>query len=52
MIRSIIQLLLVLYTFFICLSRVRDHKHRLSDVCGGVLVGLFTALFFVNYLFF
>ncbi|KAH7728184.1 phosphatidate phosphatase-like protein [Aphelenchoides avenae] len=47
--KSFIHFFLFLLSLFICLSRVRDYKHRLSDVCGGVLLGGIFALFFVYY---
>ncbi|KAE9549267.1 hypothetical protein FO519_007517 [Halicephalobus sp. NKZ332] len=48
-VRSLIQLILASFVCFICTSRVRDFKHRLSDVGGGVLVGTAMGLFFITH---
>uniref|UniRef100_A0A915CSH2 Phosphatidic acid phosphatase type 2/haloperoxidase domain-containing protein n=1 Tax=Ditylenchus dipsaci TaxID=166011 RepID=A0A915CSH2_9BILA len=47
--RSFIQFIIFLFVYFICLSRVHDHKHRLSDVAGGALIGLGTGTFFMCF---
>uniref|UniRef100_A0A0K0FIJ3 AcidPPc domain-containing protein n=1 Tax=Strongyloides venezuelensis TaxID=75913 RepID=A0A0K0FIJ3_STRVS len=39
-IKHFIQLLVVSLSIFVPLSRVRDFKHRLSDVSGGLLLGI------------
>uniref|UniRef100_A0A0K0ERF3 AcidPPc domain-containing protein n=1 Tax=Strongyloides stercoralis TaxID=6248 RepID=A0A0K0ERF3_STRER len=39
-IKHLIQLLVVVLSIFVCLSRVRDFKHRLSDISGGILLGI------------
>uniref|UniRef100_A0AC34QVL5 Phosphatidic acid phosphatase type 2/haloperoxidase domain-containing protein n=1 Tax=Panagrolaimus sp. JU765 TaxID=591449 RepID=A0AC34QVL5_9BILA len=48
-IRSLLQLCLAGFVFFICTSRVRDSKHRLSDVCGGAVLGAAISLFFITH---
>jgi len=48
-IRGLIQLMIASFVFFVCTSRVRDLKHRLSDVGGGVLVGATMGLFFITH---
>ncbi|KAI1716280.1 PAP2 superfamily domain-containing protein [Ditylenchus destructor] len=47
--KPFLQFVIFLFSFFVCLSRVRDHKHRLSDVCGGAVIGAMTGLFFMNF---
>uniref|UniRef100_A0A7E4V6Z2 AcidPPc domain-containing protein n=1 Tax=Panagrellus redivivus TaxID=6233 RepID=A0A7E4V6Z2_PANRE len=47
--KSLLQLCIVMFVFFICTSRVRDFKHRLSDVAGGAFVGGALGFFFVIY---
>ncbi|CAD5230411.1 unnamed protein product [Bursaphelenchus okinawaensis] len=47
--RAFLQLGLFFITVFICLSRVRDNKHRLSDVMGGAAVGALFAWFFLRH---
>jgi phosphatidate phosphatase len=49
-IKALAHFFLFLLSLFICLSRVRDYKHRLSDVCGGVLLGSLFGFFFITYL--
>jgi phosphatidate phosphatase len=46
--RAILQLFFAMLVFFICASRVRDFKHRLSDVAGGAFVGSIVAFFFLT----
>ncbi|TKR80401.1 hypothetical protein L596_014481 [Steinernema carpocapsae] len=38
-IRPFLQFAIFLLAFYICLSRVRDFKHRLVDVVGGAILG-------------
>lgn len=47
--RHFIQLALFGTTVFVCLSRVRDYKHRFSDVLGGASVGLMFSWFFAMH---
>jgi len=47
--RSMLQFIIFLMSFFISLSRVRDHKHRLADVLGGATIGFMTGIFFMNF---
>ncbi|CEF61742.1 Phosphatidic acid phosphatase type 2/haloperoxidase domain-containing protein [Strongyloides ratti] len=39
-VKHLIQLLVVALSIFVSLSRVRDFKHRLSDISGGILLGI------------
>uniref|UniRef100_A0A914CSJ0 Phosphatidic acid phosphatase type 2/haloperoxidase domain-containing protein n=1 Tax=Acrobeloides nanus TaxID=290746 RepID=A0A914CSJ0_9BILA len=48
-IKSLIQLVVSMIVFFICMSRVRDYKHRLADVCGGAVIGGVFGIVFVNF---
>ncbi|KAL3098035.1 hypothetical protein niasHT_027580 [Heterodera trifolii] len=47
-VRSFAQFFVVLFAYFVCLSRVRDHKHRLTDVAGGALLGVAVGAFFLR----
>jgi membrane-associated phospholipid phosphatase len=46
--RSFAQFFCALFAYYVCLSRVRDHKHRLTDVMGGALTGMALGAFFVS----
>lgn len=48
-VRSFVQFFIALFAYFVCLSRVRDHKHRLTDVAGGALTGMALGGFFVRF---
>lgn len=47
--RALVQLALFLGALFVCLSRVSDYKHRLSDVLGGAALGALFAWFFLRH---
>uniref|UniRef100_A0A914H1J0 Phosphatidic acid phosphatase type 2/haloperoxidase domain-containing protein n=1 Tax=Globodera rostochiensis TaxID=31243 RepID=A0A914H1J0_GLORO len=47
-VRSFVQFFVALFAYFVCLSRVRDHKHRLTDVAGGALIGAAVGVFFLR----
>jgi len=48
-IKSFTQFFIALFAYFVCLSRVRDHKHRLTDVVGGAATGIALGAFFVSF---
>ncbi|KAF7638821.1 acidPPc domain-containing protein [Meloidogyne graminicola] len=48
--RSFIQFFITLFAYFVCLSRVRDHKHRLTDVIGGAATGIALGSFFIRFM--
>ncbi|MFH4976431.1 hypothetical protein AB6A40_003140 [Gnathostoma spinigerum] len=47
--RSFIQFVMFLFAYLCCLSRVRDNRHRYSDIFAGALLGSIIALFFVFF---
>jgi len=47
--RAFLQFGIFLFTVYIMCSRVRDYKHRLTDVLGGGALGALFALFFVTH---
>ncbi|KAI6173237.1 AcidPPc domain-containing protein [Aphelenchoides besseyi] len=49
LIRSFIQFFIFLFSVFVWSSRVRDYKHRLSDVLGGAVLGGLFAIYFVTH---
>ncbi|KAI6205097.1 hypothetical protein M3Y94_00754000 [Aphelenchoides besseyi] len=49
LIRSFIQFFIFLFAVFVWSSRVRDYRHRLSDVFGGVILGGLFATYFVTH---
>uniref|UniRef100_A0A1I8BB13 AcidPPc domain-containing protein n=1 Tax=Meloidogyne hapla TaxID=6305 RepID=A0A1I8BB13_MELHA len=49
-IKSFIQFFIALFAYFVCLSRVRDHKHRLTDVVGGAATGIALGAFFIRFM--
>jgi len=48
-IRSFLQFAIFLFCVYILSSRVRDYKHRLTDVFGGALLGSLFAIYFVTH---
>jgi membrane-associated phospholipid phosphatase len=50
MMRSFAQFFIALFAYYVCLTRVRDHKHRLTDVAGGAVTGMAIGIFFVSSL--
>nr|CAD2171480.1 unnamed protein product [Meloidogyne enterolobii] len=49
-IKSFTQFFIALFAYFVCLSRVRDHKHRLTDVVGGAATGIALGAFFIRFM--
>lgn len=40
-----LQSLLMLWTCFVCISRITDHRHHSTDVIGGSIMGVVFAFF-------
>ena len=48
LLRHVFQIVAIGWGLYVCSSRIVDFKHRFSDVCAGMIIGIVTAIMAVS----